>query len=115
MSMYTVFLVLLFAVPAAIVVKGMVERRKQSALEARGPVSLVGCMGTTVGTMGPGLPGKIVVIDAQGEKHHLSARLEDVVIPVRPGQEVLVIEDPDEGGLVVVVPATDIPRLEVQD
>ena len=113
--MYTVFIVLLFAVPAAIVAKGVLDRRKQAALEARGPVSLVGCMGTTVGTMGPGLPGKVVVIDPNGVKLTVSARLEDVVIPVRPGQEVLVIEEPDERGHVVVVPATDIPRLEVQD
>ena len=112
--MFYFLLFLVFAVPGVILLKGARDRRKALARQQAGPQSLVGCIGTTVGTMGPGLPGKVVVLDPEGQKHTVTARVEDVVIPCRPGQEVLVIEDPDDSGHLVVVPATDIPRLEAE-
>ena len=107
--MWYFFLFLLVAVPAVIV---WTERRKQRLLDEPQVLNLVGCIGEADEAMKQGQAARVQVSDHNGDTHTITARLEDAPESVEPGHELLVIDNPGKDGVVVVVPARDIPRLE---
>lgn len=107
--MWWFLIFMLVVTPAVIIWTG---RRKPQALEEPEAPDLVGCIGRSDKAMKQGQLALVEVVDHTGTKRMVKARLEDAPEPVAAGQELLVIDNPDAKGLVVVVPAKDIPRLE---
>lgn len=108
-ALWWFFIFMLVATPAVIVWTG---RRQPEAIAEPMDSDFVGCIGRSQKGMKQGQLALVELQDHAGENHIVKARLEDAPEPVPAGQELLVIENPDTDGVVVVVPAKDIPRLE---